>query len=274
MDRYRLVGIHGAPRSGTTWLGELFNSQECVAYRYQPFFSYAFRGQIDERSSAAEIRRCFDDMFMTRDEFVLQRGAARLSRSAPHFEKALPTHLVYKEVRFHDLIEPLAAALPDAKFVGIVRDPVSVLRSWFAAPRDFKPEWSKQTEWRRATLKNAGLAENWYGYERWKQLALMFLSLAARNPDRFRLVRYEELVSDPRTVLSALFRFCDLQLGDQTARFIAESTTRDDGEPYGVFRRHRTAVPSQADLPAGMVDDIKHDVAGTPLEQFLAVDTV
>ena len=42
-----VAGIHGAPRSGTTWLGQLFNSHPAVKYCYQPFFSHAFRGRAD-----------------------------------------------------------------------------------------------------------------------------------------------------------------------------------------------------------------------------------
>jgi hypothetical protein len=267
---YQLIGIHGAPRSGTTWLGELFNSQEHVAYRYQPFFSYAFRGRINAQSTPSEMRRCFDDLLMTDDEFVRQTGAARLARSAPEFVKKASTHLVYKEVRFHHLIEPILAALPDAKYIGIVRDPLSMLASWLAAPREFKPGWSIREEWRSANLKNAGLEENWYGYERWKQLAHLFLELAARYEGRFRLVRYEELLAAPDHVLASLFQFCGLPLGVQTTHFLAESTTReDDGDPYGVYRRHQN-LRRAPDLPCEVGETIKRDLSGTQLEQFLA----
>jgi hypothetical protein len=269
VSSYRLTGIHGAPRSGTTWLGELFNSHEHVAYRYQPFFSYAFRGRINECSTAGEMRRSFDDLLLTDDEFVCQTGSARLAKSSPQFAKGAPTHLVYKEVRFHDLIKPIIAALPDAKYIGIVRDPLSVLESWLGAPREFKPEWSIRTEWRWAPLKNAGLAENWFGYERWKQLAGLYLELAARDRERFRIVRYEEIVAAPVPTVESLFRFCGLQMGEQTVRFIADSTTgNDDEDPYGVFRStHRP--PRSARLPAEIGDWIRQDLRGTDLEQFL-----
>ena len=34
------VAIFGVPRSGTSWLGQIFNSSPMVAYRFQPLFSY------------------------------------------------------------------------------------------------------------------------------------------------------------------------------------------------------------------------------------------
>lgn len=266
---YQLVGIHGTPRSGTTWLGQLLNSQEHVVYRYQPFFSYAFRDRIDERSEIDEIRAFTDDLIATDDEFVNQSGTARLSESAPEFTKLAPTHLVYKEVRFHHLIEHILTTLPDSRFIGIVRDPRAVLASWFNAPREFNPDWSQSEEWRQARLKNAGLDENWYGYDRWKQLASLFLEHEEHHPTRFRLVRYEDLVADPHGVVHSLFLFCGLHFTAQTRRFIEESTTRDDGDPYGVFRRHGASTPIL--LPADVVQEIERDLDGTALARFLSV---
>src|SRR5690242_11259495 len=71
---HRIVGVHGAPRSGTSWLGQLFNSNEHVAYRYQPMFSYAFKGRLDRTAASSDINSFFDDLLETADDFVLQRG--------------------------------------------------------------------------------------------------------------------------------------------------------------------------------------------------------
>src|SRR5436305_252996 len=101
----RIVAIHGAPRSGTSWLGQLFNSSENVAYRYQPLFSYAFKQRLTSTSTRREIELFFDDLLFTEDDFVLQRGAASLAGYSLEFEKAEITHLVYKEVRYHCVLE-------------------------------------------------------------------------------------------------------------------------------------------------------------------------
>lgn len=263
-----IIAIHGAPRSGTSWLGQLFNSSENVAYRYQPFFSHAFRGRLDEHTSAPELHRFFVDLLATNDDFVLQTENGRLSAEAPRFEKAAITHLIYKEVRFHHLLPNLLAMQPQLKVVGIVRDPRAVLASWVRAPREFDPTWSLLEEWRNASRKNAGLEENWFGYERWKQLTKCFLRLTAQYPERFRLMRYEDLIRDPGSCLRALFDFCGLTFGEQTRRFLAESTSRDDGDAYGVFRRHD--APRAAAIDTGIGDWIADDLCGTPLSQFLA----
>ena len=44
------VAIHGVPRSGTTWLGSIFDSSPNVIYRNQPLFSYAFKSYLSEHS--------------------------------------------------------------------------------------------------------------------------------------------------------------------------------------------------------------------------------
>jgi hypothetical protein len=262
-----IVGIHGAPRSGTSWFGQLFNSHPAVAYRYQPFFSHAFRNRINDASRAEAIRRVFGELLTTSDAFVNQTGSSRLARDLPDFEKTPPTHLVYKEVRFHHLVEHLINSVSEMKCIGIVRDPRAVLASWFQAPKEFREEWTPEEEWRHASRKNCGSAENWYGFERWKELSCLFLDLSHRYPDRFRLVRYEELVEAPERTVTAVFEFCGLACTKQTARFIEESTTRDDGDPYGVFRRLGPKPPAQ--LPDGISELIEQELSGGKLSRFL-----
>src|SRR5690606_751005 len=144
------------------------------AYRYQPFFSHAFRGRVDAASDASTLRHFFDELLASDDDFVLQRGASALAGYELAFDKRDATHLVYKEVRFHDLLEPLLERLPELHAIGLVRDPRAVVASWSAAPREFRAEWVLQDEWREAPSKNVGHPENWYGFSRWRELANLF----------------------------------------------------------------------------------------------------
>ncbi len=267
-----VIGIHGAPRSGTSWLGQLFNSSSKVAYRYQPFFSYAFRGRINSDSSESQIRSCMQDLLHSTDDFLNQRSSARLARELPDFRKANQTHLVYKEVRFHNLARRILQALPEAKIVGIVRDPRDVLASWFNAPREFSPEWSIADEWRSGAQKNAGLDENWYGYERWKQLAIELLELSTQYPDRCMLIEYSDLLANPRDLIGALFDFTGIRMEQQTLDFIFASSTRDDDDPYGVFRNHNRE--GRLEIPAYISAEIESDLNGTTLQRFLRMRNV
>lgn len=266
-----VLGIHGAPRSGTSWVGQIFNSSEYVAYRYQPFFSHAFRGHIRKDSDTDAIRQVFRELTTSSDAFLLQIGKERLARNMMRFPKKETTHLVYKEVRFHDLLPELLRKVPEFKAVGIVRDPRAVIDSWFRAPREFDPRWSKNSEWRYAETKNAGRPENWYGFERWKELSYLFLDLYSAHKDRFRLLQYEDMVADPLATSRALFDFCGLPLSTQTESFLEASTSSDDHDPYGVFRDHRLLGASRRHH--GVENDIASMIAsqieGTPLAGFL-----
>lgn len=267
-DAPSIIAIHGAPRSGTSWLGQLFNSSEHVAYRYQPFFAHAFRGRIDVSTGPAGLERFFDDLLSTDDDFVLQRASLALAGYELAFDKRGITHLVYKEVRFHDLLEPLLERMPRLHAVGIVRDPRAVIASWAAAPREFRPEWCLHDEWREAPSKNGGQPENWYGFVRWRELAVLFLRLRERFPGQFSLVRYEDLVAAPGATLGGLFEACGLPMTLQVHDFLRRSRGEDDGSPYGVLRdARRTSSP---DLDASVRDAIESELRGDPAECFLA----
>jgi len=266
----QLVGVHGVPRSGTSWVGQIFNSHPNVAYRYQPFFSYAFRDKIDDTASASSMRQLFADLLHSEDDFVHQKGPARLARHLPEFQKQEATRLIYKEVRFHHLMRPILERLPEARIIGIVRDPRAVLASWFQAPREFESTWDPQAEWRLAKKKNRGLLENWYGFEKWKQFVRFLLELRSDFPGRLMIARYEDIVLDARNVVHALMQFADLNVQPQTVDFVTDSVSRDDGDPYGVYRQSASRLFAwRNDLAINIQNDVLADLQGSELEAFL-----
>jgi hypothetical protein len=262
-----ILGVHGAPRSGTTWLGQIFNSSPHTAYRYQPFFAHAFRSRVDAAHTPQALEQILDDIAATEDDFILQRGEAVIARDELSFAKREITHMVYKEVRYHHLL-PQLMAIDRFKGVGIVRNPMETLASWMNAPREFRPEWSIADEWRRAPSKNCGRVEEFFGYEGWKASALIAERMQAEAPHRFRILRYADLVRDPVSEVAALFEFAGLRLDDQTLEFVDRSTSSEDDDPYGVMRGSggRNGADS---LPGAIRDAILQDLSGTVLERYL-----
>ena len=55
----KIIGVFGVPRSGTSWLGQIFNSSEETSFFYQPMFTETFRDKINARSSKEEIENLF-----------------------------------------------------------------------------------------------------------------------------------------------------------------------------------------------------------------------
>lgn len=265
------VAIHSVPRSGSTWLGSIFDSSENVVYRFQPLFSYKFKGYLNESSSSEEINDFFQRIFSTNDDFILQKEA-KINGRVPSFNKTKPTHLVYKEVRYHNILNNLLEKNKEILIIGLVRNPLAVINSWLKAPKEFRKDlgWKEDEEWKYSPKKNANRLEEFNGYEKWKEVAIMFDKLQSNYPDRFFLLRYEDLVCNTLDVISKLFGFCGLELTDSTINFIQESRTLK-GEPnaYSVFRKDDTMKKWKTELSTKIKDEIINDLEYSFLNNYL-----
>lgn len=271
MRDFRVVSLHGAPRSGTSWLGKIFDSHPDTAYRFQPLFSYRFKGAIDATSGREQVERFLTDLYTIQDDdFILQlRQQGRGAHPDGFAKTSHPGVLVMKEVRYHYVIETLLHQVEGIKIVGIVRHPCGTINSWLKTQREFKPEWDAIAEWREATSKNQKRSEEYYGFSKWKELAYLFLSLACEQPDSFYLVRYESLVANPEREVGKLFTFCGLDMPDQVRNFIASSQQQEVEDPDSVFRTADVAERWKHELPAVIRDAIYSELRGTKLEMFL-----
>lgn len=250
------VAIFGVPRSGTSWLGQLFNSSSHVAYRYQPIFAYSFEGTLGPNSTTDEIAEFYQKLLRSNDDFVCQKKNIS-GNLAPQFLKHSITHLVWKEVRYLNIIRKLLR-YSDTKVIGIVRHPCGVIKSWMNAPREFDSKWDIQQEWRHAPQKNTG-PQDFFGYERWLDASEIFLTMTKAFPDRCKIVQYESLVKNPQTKVSALFEFAGISLGSQTKSFINESTLMSSDDPYGVFKKKKNVSAWRDKLPTNIINEITSD---------------
>ncbi len=247
------VAIFGCPRSGTSWLGQLFNASESVAYRYQPLFSYEFKNWFGVHGVSAASLEAFNDALMgATSDFVLQS-------LRPH--KVLPaTHLVWKEVRYHQLMPALAALSGLQQLIYIHRPALDVINSWYQAPKEFRAGQDIHAEYLHAPSKNTDPCE-YNGYVKWKQSLALALAVKAAHPQRVTLLSYERLRGDPLGQLSALFAEVGLPMTDQVRDFIAASTSQHDDDAYGVFRNRSTELT----LPADIVRHLGEDAEGRDL---------
>ena len=109
------------------------NSAPSVCYKFQPIFSYALKDFIGANSSAEEIESFFHVLEQTVDPF-LDQSEARRDGVLPQFKKVAATHVAYKEVRYHNILPNMLRRCPNVKVIGVVRNPLSVISSWLAAP--------------------------------------------------------------------------------------------------------------------------------------------
>ncbi|MCA9263773.1 MAG: sulfotransferase [Planctomycetales bacterium] len=262
--------IAGAPRSGTSWLGMLIDSSPIVNYRFQPLFSYAFKDALHPDSTDAEIATVIQQIDAAENEFLLQSDK-RASGLYPTFAKEQRHRcLAFKTCRYQYILPRLLRALPQLKTIGIVRHPCGAVHSWLVNPKEFPPDSDPLKEWRWGGCKNQGRQEEFFGFYKWKEVAHLYLDLHDQFPDRFALVRYEDLVHETHQEVRRLFDFLQLRVTPQTEAFISECHERHEDSPYAVFKDRRVAERWVTELQPEIRDAIVTDVRGTRLERFLA----
>lgn len=264
------LAIHSVPRSGSTWLGTIFNSHPQVIFKLQPLFSYAFKGKITPNATKEDIINFFNDIAHSDDDFINQMEGVNKG-IVPYFgTEENPTHICYKEVRYHHVLENMLQQASDVKVILLVRNPLSVLYSWYQAPKEFKSEqgWVFEDEWLDAPMKNLNKPEEFNGYSKWKEAAYLFLNLKAAYPKQVFLLRYEDLLENPEAITKTLFEFVGLSYHEQTSDFILKSTTTHHVDAYSVYKV-KTSDDSWKQLPKHIIDYIVKDLKNTSLERFI-----
>jgi hypothetical protein len=262
------VAILGVPRSGTSWVSQLFNSHPLVRLRFQPLFSYRHKGRLAPNADKAAIDDFFDEINGSTDSFALMQS--EFHNDYPQFAKAEnPSHLILKETRYLYLVNNFLRYTDDVKVVGILRNPLAVLTSWILAPKEFSPQWDIRTEWLYAQQKNLGRAEEYYGFERWRQIAETFLALAEQFPQRLFILKYGELIKAPQQYTEALFSWAGLSLHPQTIDFINRSSSSYSENPYSVFRAKQEDNSWKTYLPNEIAIQVREQLYNTPLASLI-----
>jgi Sulfotransferase family len=264
-----IVVVAGAARSGTSWLGQIFDSSPDVAYRFQPFFSYAFRGFVEFDSSKERWKDFFQQLYTSQDPFLLQTDKRKSGEYPTFAKRESPRSLVIKTCRFQYLLSPLLHKLDNAKLVGIVRHPGGALASWLTNPKEFPPGAALEQEWRFGGCKNQGLESEFFGYYKWKEIAHLYWDLRDQFPDRVRIVRYENLVDHPQEEARNLFDFAGLPWSQATEDFLAQCHSTHQVSTYSVFKDRSVRDQWRTKLPRTIQEAIQQDLQGTRLEEFI-----
>lgn len=265
----QILIIAGVARSGTSWLGEIINSSPDVAYRFQPLFSHAFKNRIGIDSPREAYESFLQEAYVSQDPFLLQTDK-RIAGIYPTFAKhPEPSCLALKKARYHYLHIKFLAHFEQLKLLAIVRNPCAVLASWMANPKEFPPGSDPWAEWRLGHCKNQGLAENFFGFYKWRETTNIFLDLQAQYPNRVRLVRYEDLIENPRLVAGSIYDFARLEVGAQTEAFLAECNSSHSESPYAVYKSKSVRDRWRQTLDPRIIRDVHEELKDTRLETFL-----
>ena len=233
MKFHSIVFIQGSPRSGSSWLAQIFDSSPEVRCKYQPLKSDSFKDRIWVRSPKNDILKFFNEVYDFNDDFLDQKIQKQKGIIQDFQIKAdNPKFLVIKMVRYHYLIPHLLELFDNLKVIGIVRHPCGYLNSWRKAPKEFLPEWDFEKEWRFAQNYNRFRPEEYYGFHKWIELAKLFLVMKDKFFNRFCLIQFEDLVNNTQLEVERLFRFCKIETHSQTGEYInASKSIHKDGRP-------------------------------------------
>jgi hypothetical protein len=224
----QLAFIVGRGRSGTSLLSSILNTHPDISVVPEGMFvinllkKYRATNQWDEKS----LDRFYDDLFL--DErlaqwwnldkeafkgdllklkgertysslcrFVYQREAYAAKKKATRF-------IVDKNNSNSLFIPELIELFPTAKFIHIVRDPRDTVASYKQVPFDAN-----------GTI---ALAQRWKHYNR------VILKHSSGFPEKFHLILFENLLSEPMRYLSDLCQFLGIDFNEQLLHFYEKNS--------------------------------------------------
>ena len=264
----KIILIAGVARSGTSWIGQIFNSSGDTIYKFQPLFSYAFKNYITHNTDYNGYVNCFEQLAKKDDDFLEQKDKIK-SGEYPNLKKSLnPTTLVFKENKYQYLFTKMISLNKKLKMIGVIRNPCAVINSWVKNLKEFPPGSVLEDEWRFGACKNQGKEENFFGFYKWQEVANMYLDLKEKFPDRIMVVRYEDIVINPIDMTKKMFQFTNIKFEDQTKEFLLKSTSTHNESYYSVYKDKKVMNKWKYELPQSIRQEIEIELKGTRLENF------
>lgn len=247
LARRQLFFVGGAPRSGTTWLQQILNAHPDVSCHGEALFSQGIATPLDElvaqwgQAIGAKNTRLFRHTGgfpppLDEDaDFLLGTGVLlALARSSADGRWRAVGEKTPENVFLFPRLQRL---FPEAKFIGIARDPRDALTSaWhFFQERNVSAE--EMDEKKKAFIQLA-LPAMGNGMR-------TMIAMAGRDPDHYRNVTYEALIRDPAPAVAGLFRFLGVSDAGGIVADCLEATSfarqtsgrRQDEAQNGVFLR-------------------------------------
>jgi len=301
--------LFGMPRSGTTWLGKIFDSHPDTLYRHEPdsrgslnaiplfplsqdvgryrdfLLDYVARlpDSRDEKISASlpvfGKRYYSPAALMTRKFLVI--GSKAVSRflgpvsvpdTADH-RRHPGLRVVWKSIESLGRLGVLAKALPHSRGIIILRHPCGYVASVLRGEdrRKFECGTPSSEDWdlfnmllELAPARSRGLTlPEVQAMTEPERLALKWaLSYEhalheTEGLENVVAVRYEDFCAHPLDETRKAFAHCGLPWAEETARFIDDSTARENAEYYSVFKNPQaSALKWRQELAQSDVDGI------------------
>lgn len=222
----KILFLSGIARSGTSWLGKIFASHPEVLYHFEPFNLVQERKNLDGRLKFWTLLPELEKLKLAdKDEEAINKLAIPLDRfwdvrdrtldRRPYFPQPQQPKLMAIKEDFTGVVEICAYF---GQVIQIVRDPRAVLNSLINHTRFGRHYGAKSVA------------------ERWAEKNSRFLDLQQAQPDRFKVVKYEELCQRPIPVAQDLVEWAGLSFSKPVTNFLNASHSKHRPGHYEVYK--------------------------------------
>ena len=265
----KIIAIFGMPRSGTSFVGQIFDSHPNTVFRMEPLFAYKLKNMIDENSTKEEYINFFKKAYESDEDFFMNQMDKREKGSYPTFNKLGKDTLVIKTTRFHEILPTLLKYFNKdiLHVISIVRHPCGSINSWLKHPNEFPQHLNYRDEWRHAKCRQTAKEEYW-GFEDWKLVYLQHIKLE-KEFNNFKIFQYEDIVNSIYQKTEELFKFCEINIEEQTKQFLKECQSKNLDDPYAVYKNKSVISKWKYQLDIEIQKEIINEIINTELEKFL-----
>jgi hypothetical protein len=265
----RPIFLLGMPRSGTTWLSQVFDAHSEVLVRLSPNFSYALKDRLTLNSDRKAWLEVLGEAASSDDRFLTQDWRRERGDLPVHGSKAQPRNLVIKDTRYFGVYRAGIERLTEARCLFVVRHPCATLNSWIDSA-EFPENARIEEEWREGKCRKGFGSGEYWGFEDWCRQTRAFLALQEQDPEHYLVFSFEQLVRDPAANLRSLFSFTGIELSDEVLEFVTRSHERHESDGYSVFKNpHHVLERWRENFPSDIAETITAELSGTDLESYI-----
>jgi len=244
-DTRDTVILTGAPRSGTTWLGEILNTIPRSAVLFEPLH---LRNVHEARKAGFEWVTLLDETDDCPEKYEFMKKAftgklinnwtAREIKTKPFKECLTVETWIVKFVRANLILDWLVEQFPIRRPLLIIRHPCAVVASQIR--REWRYRINMETLRNEPLLKRfPHLAEKLDGLESIEQYLAAkwcfdyYYPLLKKEADQFELVIYENLVKNGKEAIKKIFSALEMKVPEKAySQLRVPSLTAHHGDPW------------------------------------------
>jgi hypothetical protein len=255
------VFIVGFPRSGTTWVADIFDAHPQASVVYESYLFSREAGLAVFTDAKHWKGPTGVGALMRRDELI--RDVREVSTR--WLARALDTndrYLIEKTPSHLDTVDFIAEVFPRAHFIHVLRDGRDVAVSIRSAAGSWAPQWKRT--FGRSIFTSA---------KAWADAVAFSRGASRRLGDRWFEIRYEYLASEPLGAYAALFEFCGVQYDAALLRTIVDRTDFRRVHRGGEGAFYRRGEPGDWKRNLELFDSLRFEMAAGRMLRELGYET-